>query len=80
MPALRRHLDVKHWRTFQHVVYLLFMVSEGWVVAYVLAKTDGSTAFLFTNTLTAMVIAVSAFLSSGRTSPNSLEEGLISEK
>jgi hypothetical protein len=45
-----------------YICYLMFMLSESWVVAFILASTDGSTAFLFTCTVTAMVLGISLFL------------------
>lgn len=45
-----------------YICYLLFTLSECWVAAFLLAATDGSTVFLFTVTLTSMVLAISLFL------------------
>ncbi len=45
-----------------YVCYFMFLISECWVVAFILATTDGSTVFLFTCTLTGMVFAISLFL------------------
>jgi hypothetical protein len=45
-----------------YVCYLTFTLSESWVIGYLLAKTDGSTVFLFAVTLTSMVLAISIFL------------------
>lgn len=45
-----------------YICYLMFTLSECWVVAFILATTDGSTVFLFTSTLTSMVIAIALFL------------------
>lgn len=40
----------------------MFTLAECWVVAFLLAVTDSSTVFLFTTTLTSMVVAISLFL------------------
>lgn len=45
-----------------YICYLTFTVSECWVVAFFLARTDGATVFLFAATLTSMVLAISIFL------------------
>lgn len=45
-----------------YICYIMFTLSECWVVAFFLASTDGSTVFLFASTLTAMVLAISIFL------------------
>lgn len=45
-----------------YVCYFMFTLSECWVVAFILATTDGSTVFLFTSTVTGMVMAISLFL------------------
>ena len=45
-----------------YICYFMFTLSECWVVAFILATTDGSTAFLFACTVTGMVMAISLFL------------------
>lgn len=78
MHSLRRNLQLKHWHILQNVFYLLSIMSEAWIIAFVLAVSkdptntkekemkhlDG-TVFLFTNTLTAIVFCITVFLSSG---------------
>lgn len=55
-------LEVVRRPPFCYVCYWCFTVAECWVCAYLLAKTDPSTVFLFTETLTSMVLAISLFL------------------
>jgi hypothetical protein len=45
-----------------YICYLMFTLSECWVLAFCLAKTEGSTVFLFAVTLTSQVLAISLFL------------------
>lgn len=55
-------LDWLRTPSIAYICWWLFTISESWVCAYLLAKTDSSTVFLFTETLTSMVLAVSLFL------------------
>lgn len=64
MEPLRRKLKTRHWHWIQNFTYLMSIVSEGWIIAFVLVNTDDATVFLFTNTLTAIVFSVTVFLSS----------------
>lgn len=45
-----------------YICYILFTLSECWVIGFLLAATDASTVFLFACSLTAMVMAISIFL------------------
>ena len=45
-----------------YICYILFTFAECWVIGFVLATTDPSTVFLFAETLTGMVLAISIFL------------------
>jgi hypothetical protein len=65
MEPLRRRLTTRVWHFVQNFTYLLSILSEAWIIAFVLANTDDANVFLFTNTLTAVVFAVTVFLSSG---------------
>ena len=93
MHSLRKNLKLKTWHMVQNLFYLLSIVSEAWIIGYVLAvsrdpkntldaeksRLDG-TVFLFTNTLTATVFCITVFLSSGTEMSNSnraIEERLL---
>ena len=55
-------LDLVRKYPFSYICYMLFTISESWVIAFLLARTDGSTVFLFANTLASMVLVISLFL------------------
>lgn len=47
---------------FSYIFYILFTLSECWVIAFLLATTEPSTVFLFAVTLTSMVIAICVYI------------------
>ena len=55
-------LDYVRHSPYSYICYLLFTLSESWVIAFLLARTDPSTVFLFAVSLTGMVLAISLFL------------------
>lgn len=75
MPNLRNSQTVRRWHYTQYFCYFLFIISKCYIVAYILVETDMDTVYLFANTLTAMSIGVTAFLSSGRRVSELEEQG-----
>ena len=76
MPRLRSQITALAWGRVQIISFILFTVSEAWVIAFIMLKSDDSTVFFFTNILTAMVFSVSLFLSSSNKSQKT-EEPLL---
>jgi len=55
-------LEIMRKSPQSYVCYFLFTLTECWVVAFILATTDASTAFVFTGTVTSMVLGITIFL------------------
>lgn len=66
MHTTRKSVSLRKWHYIQYICYFLFMISECWIVAFIMATTDDGTVAVFANTLTAMSIAITAFLSSSK--------------
>ena len=64
MPRLRSKISSLVWGRVQIASFILFTMSEAWVISFIMLKSDDSAVFFFTNILTAMVFSVTLFLSS----------------
>jgi hypothetical protein len=55
------------WILIQSVFFIGFMLSESAVVGFLQAKTESTTVLMFINVISAMVVSIGMFVSSGRT-------------